>query len=411
MNRKAVSLLAAFALLLGSFSLLGSGWTAAAEEQEEKGKTAPVCDTEEETENGLRRVRMVYEDISPEQLQEILEGYETRGLRLLSSTAEGWSKILYGDGLWVEISANTKSHRKCVITETWGRRTQDEHALSGEEARILLPVEATHLLERTPEGLYEATGAQVFCVLVDHPPREDIADPLYPTGTWLVGKQLAIPLYYCYDGNHLLCGDVDGDGAEEIVLQGYGPTSGIYTETLSVYGVTDGIPWLKGSSFYWMDWGETALLFREEGEICFSYGRRRYTNKGEADGFETARVYPVRLRNGRVELEGAPKEDFARWGTPYYALPDLPPETVLELTIWEEGEELLGFLCNAEDRERSLSEWNAMIPWPAEALAQALAENRERPLRVYRTERPAREAPVELQGRERDAVLQRLGLD
>ena len=392
MRRTTISLLLSLALMLSAPWLLGCETAPA---QSGEGEAALACETEEDWENGLHRVRMVYENISPSELQEIIDKYVSRGLRLLPSTAEGWGKILYGDGLWVEISDNTKSYHKCVITETWGRSTADEQALSVEEAGALIPVEAVHLLERTPEGLYEATGTQVFCLLADCPPEEGIVDPLYQTDTWLVGKEQAIPLHYCFYGEGLACTDVDDDGKGEIVLLGYGPTSGIFTETIAVYGVSDGSPWLRGRSFYWMKWGETDLV-QEKGELCFSYG---------------SRSYPIRLRNGWIELEGALEEEFELWGGAYYKRPDLPADTVLKLCLWEEGGELMGFLWDDRGRDLTPSECNAMAPWPADTLVQILLENRERPLQVYWAERPAREPPRELTGFEREAILTRLGVD
>lgn len=392
MKGKNILLLFSLVLFLSVLCLLGCG-TASAQSRE--GDAAPACETGEEWDNGLRRVRMVYEDISSAELRTIMDKYVARGLRLLPSTAEGWSKILYGDGVWVEISDNTKSYHNCVITETWGRSTTDEQALSAEEAGALIPVESIHLLERTPEGLYEATGTQVFCLLLDCPPKEGIVDPLYQTGTWLVGKGQAIPLHYCFYGEGLACADVDDDGKEEIVLLGYGPTSGIFTETIAVYGVSDGIPWLRGRSVYWMNWGETDLV-EEKGELCFSYGNHSY---------------PIRLRNGWIELEGGLEEDFKLWGGSYYKRPDLPAETVLKLCLWEEDSELMGFLWDDRGGDLTPSECNAMPPWPADTLAQILLENRERPLQVYWAERPAREPPKELTGFEREAILTRLGVD
>ena len=153
------------------------------------------------------------------------------------------------------------------------------------------------LRERTPEGLYEATGTQVFCLLLDCPPKEGIVDPLYQTGTWLVGKGQAIPRI-AFTGRDLACADMDDDGTEEIVLLGYGPTSGIFTETIAVYGVSDGSPWLRGRSFYWMNWGETNLV-QEKGELCFSYGNQSH---------------PIRLRNG--DRAGGALEDFQLGAAP-----------------------------------------------------------------------------------------------
>lgn len=39
-----------------------------------------------------------------------------------------------------------------------------------------------------------------------------------------------------------VCGDLDGDGADEIVVWSYGPTFGLFTVRLSIYRMRGGVP-------------------------------------------------------------------------------------------------------------------------------------------------------------------------
>ena len=368
----------------------------------EHGASVPRCETEEHWEGGLRRVRMAYTDISPRELKAIVQDYRAKGLQPLPGTAKSRSMVLYRDDLWVEIADNTEHYRQCTISEFWGRDTASEGALSAREAEALIPAEGARLLERTPEGLFEATGAQVFCALVASPTAD------YEVSTWLVGRAQSVPLDACYYGEGLSCADLVGDGTAEIVLLGLGPSSGVFTETIAVYSLRDGIPWLRGSSVYQPPRGKTALVM-DGGQLCYSHAPlSSFGQDGAVYG--AAETYPIRLRSGWIELEGAAEEGFTLWGDPYYKRPDLPADTALELFLWEESGALVGHLRDAEGGDAHLFEWNSLAPYPAELLARELREEQGRPLQVYWLERPAREAPKELLGSEREAALARLGL-
>ena len=111
------------------------------------------------------------------------------------------------------------------------------------------------LVDRTPDGMYEATGLRrMLCVCADDPAES--SQPAEPggvnchSGEFILGKSGCVPMqgYYASLPCDPLWADLDGDGTAEYVYWTAGPTSGVFTVDLWAYGTEHGIPVLKGHS-------------------------------------------------------------------------------------------------------------------------------------------------------------------
>lgn len=107
-------------------------------------------------------------------------------------------------------------------------------------------------------------------------------------------------------------GDVDGDGMPELLYLCSGPTSGLYTEAVCVYGLELGWPVLKGCTIFNLSWGEPHLE-QDEDAVMFCLKPVSWHPGGTQE--REALWLPVTLSEGRVLLNGgAIPEDMAIWG-------------------------------------------------------------------------------------------------
>ena len=108
-----------------------------------------------------------------------------------------------------------------------------ENGISTSEAKNLLCPDpdrtpsGTHPIDVTPRGFFERTGGQIFAVPVWS------ADPNHPV-CFCVCYFVRGELVRQFDFESIAVADLDGDGVEEIYLLSYGPTSGVFSFTLTV---------------------------------------------------------------------------------------------------------------------------------------------------------------------------------
>ena len=112
--------------------------------------------------------------------------------------------------------------------------------------------------------------------------------------------------------------DLNRDGMKELVYRCYGPTSGLFTVGLCVYGLEQGWPVLKDSVLYSLDWGQLRLS-EEDGQIFLHYTRNQWDPATQTDVFQPEQKLPLTLEDGKLVLNGgkAP-EGCELWGSANY---------------------------------------------------------------------------------------------
>ena len=115
--------------------------------------------------------------------------------------------------------------------------------------------------------------------------------------------------------------DLDGDGAQELIYLCNGPTSGLFTQGICVYGLEEGWPVLKACSIYSLNWTDELGLEREGDQVYFRYTRKAWNGaKYVYDDLGPQRL-AVTLRGQRVLLnDGELPEEIQSWGYPDWTL-------------------------------------------------------------------------------------------
>lgn len=99
--------------------------------------------------------------------------------------------------------------------------------------------------------------------------------------------------------------DLDGDGFRELIYWCYGPTSGIFTVGICVYGLEEGWPVLEASQIFTLEHGDVSLS-EENGSVFFHPSGQTQTRL-------------VTLKDGKLQLGGGLLPDEIReWGSPEY---------------------------------------------------------------------------------------------
>lgn len=142
-----------------------------------------------------------------------------------------YSEFLYRNGIVIEIS-HPKSYKQCEVRITKSKNTSG--GVSAEKAIELVSDEKVFLMiDETPNDLFETVGIQLFST----PFKIDNING-YDYHYYFVGNNGAEEIKH-YVGK-MLCVDIDGDGNKEIVMCGYGETSGVDSFRISVYSVENG---------------------------------------------------------------------------------------------------------------------------------------------------------------------------
>ena len=118
--------------------------------------------------------------------------------------------------------------------------------------------------------------------------------------------------YLGLGANDPVYGDVDGDGQTELVYWCYGPTSGVFTVGICVYGLEQGWPVLKGSALLTLSNCGDPRLEREQDRVIFRCTPREWdAEKRESVALEPLRL-PVTLADGSLLLNGGALPDLIR---------------------------------------------------------------------------------------------------
>lgn len=138
-------------------------------------------------------------------------------------------------------------------------------------------------------------------------PETDLPHVVGPAGT------VRARTFLGFEGCDPVYGDVDGDGETELIYWCYGPTSGLFTVGICVYGLEQGWPVLKGCSIYNLSYSDDIGLEADAGQVIFRYApwERGYIQNSD----EQALRLPVSLAYGQVLLNGGElPEGIQVWG-------------------------------------------------------------------------------------------------
>ncbi|MBR4194383.1 MAG: hypothetical protein IKQ54_08665 [Oscillospiraceae bacterium] len=111
--------------------------------------------------------------------------------------------------------------------------------------------------------------------------------------------------------------DLDGDGQRELVYWCSGPTSGLFTAGLCVYGLEDGWPVLKAGQFYNLYHYAHISLSAEDDTVFLHLSRIDHFASADEAVMKPEELYPVTMKDGKLLLNGGElPEGCELWGGP-----------------------------------------------------------------------------------------------
>ncbi|MBQ1679183.1 MAG: hypothetical protein II062_06610 [Oscillospiraceae bacterium] len=170
--------------------------------------------------------------------------------------------------------------------------------------------EATDPTETEPEPTQPPDGYQPMPAGRDADGTPRIAGPAGAVKALLyMGSELLDPVW----------ADLDGDGFRELVYWCDGPTSGLFTAGLCVYGLEAGWPVLKAAQIYTLTWGELRLA-EEGGRVLLHYTPQRFDPAAGSTVPQVEQILSVSLQDGELLLNGgALPEGCALWDGPEWS--------------------------------------------------------------------------------------------
>lgn len=325
-----------------------------------------------------------YCDVTPEALQSYIDTLCSQGF---TCVGDEWVKYLYRSNVILALVNNTSADGTINLTVANAKKTPG--GVTAEEVKPLLAKSyyfgSEFIMEQTPDELYEALGAQRFLVLYPITYGGSLS-PTYVIREFLVAPFGAQLLY----GSEFICSDVDADGRTELVTLGPGPTSGIFTLTLTAYEIIEGYPVVDGKSVLMPGrWGACSLT-EQDANACLRF---------VPNDSGTEMICPFRLSDGEFQVDG-----MAQWGGSDYA--NLLAYKGLDLYVWQTDGEFYCGLLPSISRYRFEGELNALAPVTLERMKEILAEYPARPYLSF-ISRPSG-SPVTFSEEQRKEIQERL---
>ena len=261
-----------------------------------------------------------YEHVTEAEAAAWASSLEAEGFTLWEGS---FSRLLYTDRLILRLDRS--EWEEGVYMLYWYEAAPNAPLPDPEAVRAMLPDrELICLVDRTPEGMFEATGIRkLACASLTDPPDANI-QAKYPdgrfcaVGEFLLGPEGCVPQqgYYGGSGSDPLWADLDGDGEAEYVYWTYGPTSGLFTVAFWACGLERGVPVVKAQSILNLSWGEISL--EKEGDaLYFVYGEQKFDPDSQTYIPQGEQRIPLRIEDGAFVFgEGELPEGIQNWGGP-----------------------------------------------------------------------------------------------
>lgn len=204
---------------------------------------------------------ITYKDVSVEDYDKYLESLEQEGF---TNAGRYWYRedecIMLQRGQGESASVQVRS-MKAQITLAEGAYSQKQIMKRMEDSLVVF------MMEQSPDGFYEKTGAQVFFAL-GYVKDNSSQEATYTERYYLVSEKSEVLIEDCMVP---VCADMDDDGIHEIVWIGNGFTSGRFTFSLCVYHVQDGMIQEKAFAYYESDAYRMSLRADGNGQVWLDY--------------------------------------------------------------------------------------------------------------------------------------------
>lgn len=240
-----------------------------------------------------------YEPVTTAQLDEYVQSLEDQGF---SCRREMYDISLWREDAFISIANNTVDYQDFSVRIF--RQSKTKNGLSAEDAMAVINDDRVSILiEQSPEGFYEKTGAQLFLAPMDR--SVDGVNDL-PANQGMVTKYYLVT---AQDSEYIdrysmtpLAADIDGDGNIEIIWVGNGFTSGVFSFSLWAYYVDDGNICKEAvtcyrSDFYWLYLRQDAT-----GLVWLDYMNQEEDQQGSAG---------MTIEDGHIRLEDQENFHFA----------------------------------------------------------------------------------------------------
>lgn len=243
-----------------------------------------------------------------------------------SNTAE----LLYRDDIWIEITDNARyidEYNPGRITLRF-RPSRFSGGVSAAEAMELIGADGTGhapaaAIDRSPEGMYEATGMQLYYLAYDlRPGKEENTGYRYITRYFLVGggEELYVDQLLDYG-----FGDLDGDGKCEVVLWGVNDISSRLYMTTFVYRSDAGRPVLARQGYLELEPNRLSDLVSHDGKLYYLTAPRIDYNNTDGIIYGESTEYEIHMEKNFLTID-APELlfscDTGYWLNEEYAMPE-----------------------------------------------------------------------------------------
>lgn len=237
-----------------------------------------------------------YENVTTDMLDEYIkflcaDGFECK--------RDMYNVLLYKEDVMIQITDNTKIYDKCNVTVYTAIRTENNSALTETEALSIIDDEKVFfLLEQTPDGFFESTGAQYYFTPVHSFSYLTYKETHIPENSYYyTSKCLVADKGVAFVNNAMsapiVC-DINDDDVTDIIFLGYGPTSGLFTISLDMYNIIDGKPVLNSSNIYNIEHGEIDICANSSGKPVLTCA---------PNGTDNHMEYEVVYKNNELTVE------------------------------------------------------------------------------------------------------------
>ncbi|MBR3383553.1 MAG: hypothetical protein IKG85_11045 [Clostridia bacterium] len=245
-----------------------------------------------------------YSSVSKSRFNEYVELRMSEGFRQLACSDSPDSLLLVRDGVCIDVVyAPLSSSCNVMVTIDKAVSGLDRENVIAQIRSAEYPRwnrdgfrgEPVLLFDITPEGIYDKTGLGFYRAVFESPAEG--TQRRYEQGDFIVGESGAWNFMY-YD---LIAADIDGDGNNEVITLSLGPTSGLFSIVLEVYGSDNGKLTREAVSAFTLKYGKISLS-AHDGKVYYVCSLQYLVpGKKEADFMEPVE-FELSIENGRVMI-------------------------------------------------------------------------------------------------------------